>query len=67
VQVLPQSKKWLPGPAVQRRYNKSRMTISRWVRDPKLDFPKPMVVNGRLFFAEDELEIWERRRAASAA
>jgi len=39
-------------------------TIDRWIVDAKLNFPKPMMINGRRFWTLGELRRWERRRAA---
>ncbi|WP_037460716.1 helix-turn-helix transcriptional regulator [Sinorhizobium fredii] len=58
---------FLTGPQVAERYQISGMTLYRWLRDPKLAFPKPMVVNRRKFFKENELTAWERDRAKGAA
>ena len=54
---------YLPGPQTARRYGVSDRTIARWEADPELDFPRSMTVNGRKFFALDELEAWEKLRA----
>jgi hypothetical protein len=42
-------------------------TIERWGEDPKLKFPKPVVVNKRKYFPLEELESWELSRAAMVA
>jgi hypothetical protein len=36
------------------------MTLWRWQRNPELNFPLPIVINGRKYWALDELEAWER-------
>lgn len=53
---------YFTSPQVQARFGISEMSLWRWQQDPKLDFPKPMIVNGRKYFAEDELVEWERRQ-----
>lgn len=58
---------FLTGPQVAERYKISGMTLYRWLRDPKLAFPQPMVVNRRKFFKESELATWERDRAKVSA
>ncbi|MDX0467460.1 MULTISPECIES: helix-turn-helix transcriptional regulator [Sinorhizobium] len=58
---------FLTGPQVAERYKISGMTLYRWLRDPKLAFPQPMVINRRKFFNETELTAWERDRAKGAA
>ena len=35
------------------------MTIWRWLKDKSLNFPKPLVINGRRYWRSDELEKWE--------
>lgn len=39
------SQTFLTGPQVQARYQKSHVTIWRWIRDPDLGFPAPMQIN----------------------
>jgi len=36
---------FLTGPQVQARYNRSHVTVWRWVRDPALGFPQPIQIN----------------------
>ncbi|MGO7726699.1 DNA-binding protein [Rhizobium johnstonii] len=43
------------------------MTLHRWGKDARLSFPRPMVVNRRKFFKEEELVAWERERAKERA
>jgi predicted DNA-binding transcriptional regulator AlpA len=48
------------------------MTGWRWENDPELNFPKPYYIGRFKYFAEDELEAWERslprsRQTAEAA
>ena len=33
-------------------------TILRWRRNPKLGFPKPITINGRNYWREDEVVSW---------
>jgi predicted DNA-binding transcriptional regulator AlpA len=41
------------------------MSLWRWLQDPKLNFPKPsLIVNGRRFWREGDLQQWEERTAA---
>jgi predicted DNA-binding transcriptional regulator AlpA len=58
---------YLNSRAVRQRYgNTSEMSLWRWRHDDKLTFPKPTIINKRLYWRVDELEAWERARAASA-
>ena len=53
---------------VRSRYgNISDMSLWRWIRDPKLGFPAPIVINRRRYWKESELAAWERARAGKAA
>jgi len=57
---------FLTGPDVDRRYHRSSQSRWRWGRDPKLNFPKPMKINGKNFYKLSELEAWEQRMAAAS-
>ncbi len=61
------TKTYLTGPQTARRYGVDNRSLHRWRNDPDLNFPVAMIVHGRTFFALDELEIWERSRAAPSA
>jgi predicted DNA-binding transcriptional regulator AlpA len=50
---------FLTGPQVQARYQKSHVTIWRWMNDAALGFPRPMRINGMNHFRLSELEAWE--------
>lgn len=49
----------LPSKAVTARFGISRRTLDRWLRDSVLNFPRPLVINHRLYFALGEIEAWE--------
>jgi hypothetical protein len=49
------------------RYDIVDRTLDRWLEDPELDFPRPLVINRRRYFSDPELTEWERKRAAPAA
>lgn len=53
----------LPTRLVLARYHIVDRTLDRWLADPALEFPRPLVVNKRRFFRERELVDWERQRA----
>jgi predicted DNA-binding transcriptional regulator AlpA len=42
------------------------MTLWRWERDPKIAFPRPMIVNRRKLYRLADIEAWERQQAANA-
>jgi hypothetical protein len=54
-----------PASQVWNRYEITSRTGDRWLANPSLNFPKPLVINGRRYFYEDELVAWERSRAAA--
>jgi predicted DNA-binding transcriptional regulator AlpA len=58
-------KRYLPGPKVAARYHVTDMSIYRWERDPRLNFPQPIRIGRRKFWDEADLEAWERSRAVS--
>ena len=50
------------------RYNhKCRLTLYRWMRDEKLNFPQPVKINRRWYWKLGELRAWERSRAKGVA
>jgi hypothetical protein len=49
------------------KYGRSIKTIDRWREDPKLNFPKGLVINGRKYDDVDELEAWDLWMAANPA
>jgi predicted DNA-binding transcriptional regulator AlpA len=51
---------------VYERFSVSDMTLWRWLNDPDLDFPRPIVINHRRYFRLNEIEQWERRQAGKA-
>jgi hypothetical protein len=56
----------LPTTRVAKRYDVVPRTVERWAENPALNFPKPLIVNGRKYWLLEELEAWERNRAATA-
>ena len=62
------SEKFLTSQQVRTRYgDKSDMTLYRWVRNPTLGFPQPVVINGRRFWRLSELQAWEDNHSAQRA
>jgi hypothetical protein len=64
---LPTDGPWLPARKVWGRYGTTDRTLDRWVADPEMNFPQPMLIKNRRYFNEAELTAWERRRAAGKA
>ena len=56
-------KVYLTARQVRARYGDiSDMSLWRWLNDPALNFPKPMVVNHRRLWKLNSLQIWESKR-----
>ena len=64
---MQETRTYLPRRKLLARYGVVEMTLWRWERDPHLNFPKPIEINGRLYQHESELDHWDRERAAAAA
>jgi hypothetical protein len=56
-----------PARKVCDRYDIVDRTLDRWIADPAMDFPRPLIINNRRYFSEPELIAWERRRAGKVA
>ncbi len=53
----------IPAPKLAKNeFDVDRRTIGRWIRNPALGFPRPVRINGRLYFRRDEIESWKRSR-----
>jgi hypothetical protein len=63
---LPNLGPYLSRRKVAERYEKSTKTIERWERDPRLQFPKPIEVNGHYLHSEPLLVRWERSRVVNS-
>lgn len=53
----------VPTRDVLRRYSIVDRTLDRWLANPELKFPRPLVINRRRYFNERALLEWERRQA----
>jgi hypothetical protein len=52
-----------PTRKVLARYNVCDRTLDRWLIDPVMNFPRPMIINKRRYFRPAELFGWEIERA----
>jgi len=64
----------LSAAAVMRRYGICNRTLGRWLKGeaahPRykgLDFPPPLYINKRRYWSVNQLQDWERKRAATVA
>jgi len=65
-QTMQQTPTFLTGPQVQARYQRSHVSIWRWVRDPALGFPQPLQINRLNYLRLADLETWEAARRVAA-
>jgi predicted DNA-binding transcriptional regulator AlpA len=49
----------LPAAQVQKRYSVTAMSIWRWLKNPTLAFPPPVVINTRRDWRLSDLVEWE--------
>jgi predicted DNA-binding transcriptional regulator AlpA len=61
---MKKSRRLIPDAAVCDRYGVHISTLYNWDRDPKLNFPKPIRIRKRKHRYEDELDAFDRARAA---
>lgn len=47
--------------------NITDMTLWRWERDPRLNFPQPVRINRRKYFRQSDLEAWAETQFGGAA
>lgn len=40
----------------------NRRSLHRWWNDPKMSFPQPTQINGRLYFSRSSVEEWKAAR-----
>ncbi|SFK28625.1 hypothetical protein SAMN05444581_105117 [Methylocapsa palsarum] len=53
----------VPAAVVSAELGVVRRTLARWVDYPNLNFPKPLLIQGRWYFRRVELEAWKLNRA----
>ncbi len=56
-------KRKLPDRVVCERYGIVSRTLSRWDANTDLNFPRPIIINGRKYRDEAELDTWDREQA----
>lgn len=55
----------LPARKVWERYGITDVTLWRWLRDPKLNFPPPIKINRRRYWKISVLQEWEKSQEAT--
>ena len=62
-----ENQEFLTGPQVQQRYQRTPVTIWRWLHDPDLGFPQPVKIQRLNYWRLCDLEAWERAQAEKSA
>ncbi len=62
-----ENQEFLTGPQVQQRYQRSHVTVWRWLQDPALSFPQPVKIQRLNYWRLSDLEAWERAQAEKTA
>jgi hypothetical protein len=52
----------VPAPVLAKEFGVTRRTLGRWFVDPRLNFPPPVEINGRLYSRRPEIERWKLER-----
>ena len=52
----------IPKPSLARELGVSSRTLSRWLDDAEVDFPRPVVIRGRNYFDRGSIEVWKAAR-----
>lgn len=58
---------WLGGAQLAAHLGVTTMTIWRWERDSKLNFPQPTVIRDRKYWSRNDINAWMRRMATGKA
>jgi predicted DNA-binding transcriptional regulator AlpA len=52
----------IPKPNLARELGVCPRTLSRWLTDESVDFPKPVIIRGRNYFHRAAVEAWKAAR-----
>jgi predicted DNA-binding transcriptional regulator AlpA len=58
-----EQRSWIPAPQLADELGISRRTLARWLLDVALEFPRPKIVNHRLYFERNSVEKWKTATA----
>jgi predicted DNA-binding transcriptional regulator AlpA len=61
-----EQRSWVPATELAAELGISRRTLARWLRDIALGFPRPRLVNKRLYFERGAVEAWKTATAVKA-
>jgi hypothetical protein len=53
---------WSPSLRSQKELGITSRTLTRWMADPRMGFPEPVVLNQRNFFVRAAIEDWKLAR-----
>jgi hypothetical protein len=62
-----EQRSWIPATALAAELGVSRRTLARWLRDIALGFPRPKIVNHRLYFERSAIEAWKTATVVRSA
>jgi predicted DNA-binding transcriptional regulator AlpA len=54
---------WVPATELAAELGVCRRTLTRWLCDTALEFPRPKIVNHRLYFDRGAVEAWKAKKA----
>jgi len=56
----------IPKPALAAELGVSSRTLSRWLADATVEFPRPITIRSRLYFNRVGIEAWKSARLRAA-
>jgi predicted DNA-binding transcriptional regulator AlpA len=62
-----EQRSWIPATELAAELGVSRRTLTRWLRDIALGFPRPKIVNQRLYFERRDIDQWKTATAVKVA
>jgi predicted DNA-binding transcriptional regulator AlpA len=62
-----EQRSWIPAPQLAAELGVTRRTLGRWLRDITIEFPRPKIVNHRLYFERSAVERWKTATAVKVA
>jgi predicted DNA-binding transcriptional regulator AlpA len=62
-----EQRSWVPATELAAELGISRRTLARWLLDVALGFPRPKIVNHRLYFERSSVEAWKTATAVKTA